>query len=171
MAFLPAGSDSCEAAGRRSGGCCSHPPSRRPEGAAPREARRRGSPRPWASLGTLGRCSHHLPACARPESTGAPAGTAVHALNTVLPRLWCESKCLSLPGILRAPEGPRWCAWTSWSTQDHRGRRGQRGWPADGTICTLQLYLLSSHKTSSPSILADEHRPLLGIPSTARLPR
>lgn len=49
----------------------------------------------------------------------------MHALNTVLPRLWCDSKCLSLPGILQSPEGPCWCACTSWSTQDHPQREAR----------------------------------------------
>lgn len=106
-----------------------------------------------------------------PESTGAQAGTEreAHAPNTVLPHLWCDSKCLSLLGILRTPEGPLWCTCTSWSMHDHRGRQGQRGSPADLTICTLQTYLLLSHRTLSPSIMADKCHPLLGIPSTTLL--
>lgn len=84
-----------------------------------------------------------------------------HASNPVLPHLQCDSKCLSLPRTLWTPEGLLRCTGTSWSKQDHHGS------PANLTARTLQMYLLSSHKTSCPSIPEDHQE----IPSTTLLLR
>lgn len=166
MAFLPAGNNSCEEVGPAEERRLLQPSAFTRREAAPPQGSAEGSPSSEGVPGHAGATT----APTEPVSTGAKAGTERLMPQTPSFHVFGVTANISpYPQYCGPPRDPSGACVPPGPCRTTEGGKDSSGLRPISPSFTLQMYLLLSHKTLSPSILADKDHPLLGIPSATLL--